>query len=250
MWPSIGPIPSYGILYAIGIVAHFLVSGHIAKRLGLARYVGIAVSVCYLLGMIVGAKLLFDIYNSQLNLTALLDIQHYLRGGLWGGLLAYVVLAVPLVALLTDQKGAALDLVALTIPIPWCLAKLGCLMNGCCYGRPSLLPWAITFPEGGDAPAGIPLHPTQVYEILAVLAILLVFRIVENERSRGTLLLWFLMLYGFGRAAMDAFRGDFNRNTYLGPINLTQLVCLVTGTVSLLLLLLILRRSRTTTSMG
>ena len=247
MWPTIGPIPTYGILYLLGIIAHFLVSRHVAKRLGLTRRVWIAVSVCYFVGMTFVAKLLYDVHRSQLDLTALLKVKHYLEGGLWGGLLAYLVLAVPLAALLASQKRAALDLVALTIPIPWSLTKLGCLLNGCCYGRPSSLPWAITFPEGEHAPAGVPLHPAQVYEILALLAILFIFRIVENDRSRGTLLLWFLTIYGFGRAATDVFRGDIDRHICLGPITLTQLVCLAAGTVSLLLLMLISWRPRTAT---
>ena len=247
MWPRIGPIPTYGILYSLGIMAHFLVSRHVAKRLGLTRRVWIGVSICYLVGMIFGAKLLYDVHHSQFDLTALLQVKHYMGGGFWGGLLAYVVLAVPLAALLANQRRAALDLVVLTIPIPWSLAKLGCLLNGCCYGQPSSLPWAITFPEGEYAPAGVPLHPAQVYEILAMLAILLILRIVESDRSRGTLLLWFLTVYGFGRAGTDVFRGDIARHIYLGPITLTQLVCLAAGTVSLLLLMLILWRLRTAT---
>jgi phosphatidylglycerol:prolipoprotein diacylglycerol transferase len=197
--------------------------------------------------MIFGAKLLYDVHHSQFDLAALLRAKHYQEGGFWGGLLAYLVLAVPLAALLAKQKRAALDLVALTIPIPWSVAKLGCFFNGCCYGRPSSLPWAIAFPEGEYAPAGVPLHPVQVYEILAVLAILFIFRIVENDRSRGTLLLWFVTAYGFGRAATDVFRGDIDRHLYLGSITLTQLVCLAAGTVSLLLLTLILWRQRTAT---
>lgn len=247
MWPRIGPIPTYGMLYLLGMIVHFWVSRRVGKRLGLTRRVWIAVSVCYFVGMTFGAKLLYDVHHSQFDLTALLQVKHYMGGGFWGGLLAYVVLAAPLAALLANRKRAALDLVALTIPIPWSVAKLGCLLNGCCYGRPSSLPWAITFPEGEYAPAGVPLHPAQVYEILAMLAILLIFRIVENDRSRGTLLLWFLTVYGFGRAGTDVFRGDVVRYVYLGPITLTQLVCLAAGTASLLLLVLILWRLRTAT---
>ena len=57
------------------------------------------------------------------------------------------------------------------------MAKVACFANGCCYGAVCSLPWAVTFPEGGTertAPAGLALHPTQLYEIL-MLAVIAVF---------------------------------------------------------------------------
>jgi phosphatidylglycerol:prolipoprotein diacylglycerol transferase len=165
MYPRIGPIAAYGILYLAGIVVHFLVSWRIAKRYGLKRRVWIAASTCYLIGMMLGAKLLYDLRHGVLDIPALFRAEHYIRGGLWGGLLAYLALAVPTVPLLTKHRLAALDLLALSIPVPWILAKLGCLLNGCCYGKPCSLPWAITFPEGArGAPAHVPLHPTQLHD--------------------------------------------------------------------------------------
>jgi phosphatidylglycerol:prolipoprotein diacylglycerol transferase len=160
MWPRIGPVPTFSIFYIVGILSHYLISYLLAKRLGLRYRVWIAVSLCYNFGMIVGAKALYDIQHTQFDLRALLSISHYTQGGLWGGLLPYLCISVPLVLMLAKHRRAALDLIALSIPIPWIFAKLGCLFNGCCYGRECSLPWAITFPEGAAAaPPGIPSHP-------------------------------------------------------------------------------------------
>ena len=71
MWPWIGPVPTYGILYFTGIVLHFLVSWRIARRYGLKRRVWITASVCYLIGMILGAKLFFDLRHGPLDVAAL-----------------------------------------------------------------------------------------------------------------------------------------------------------------------------------
>jgi phosphatidylglycerol:prolipoprotein diacylglycerol transferase len=162
-----------------------------------------------------------------------------MQGGLWGGLLVYLCLSVPLVLILSKHRRGAMDLIALTIPIPWIFAKLGCLFNGCCYGRECSLPWAITFPEGtAGAPAGIPLHPVEIYEILAVLCILGVFTILRRRWGSGTMLLWFLILYGFGRAAIEFWRGDVGHHLYIGPLTLSQLICLAAAGVSILLLCL------------
>ena len=237
MWPRIGPIPTYAILYLLGIALHFLLGQRSVKRTGLARRVWIAVSCCYLLGMTVGAKWLYDLGHGPVALPDLLRAQHYVRGGLWGGLLAYFALAVPVVLVLSPQRRVALDLVATTIPVPWIAAKLGCLLNGCCYGRPCSLPWAITFPEGArEAPAGIAVHPTQFYEVALMLIILAVFARLRSDWWRGTKLLWFLTLYGFGRAALDFLRGDNEHYLVPGVVTLTQVICLIVSVAALFVL--------------
>ncbi|MBN1362087.1 MAG: prolipoprotein diacylglyceryl transferase [Sedimentisphaerales bacterium] len=242
MWPRIGPIHTYGIFYLTGIVLHFVIGRCLAKRFGLKRRVWIAFGVCYLLGMTVGAKLLFDIRVGQASLPALLSAQHYMQGGLWGGLLAYFALAVPAALLLTRQRLAALDLIALTIPIPWIMAKLGCFFNGCCYGKPTSLPWAVTFPEGArGAPPGVPLHPTQLYEVVLMLVILAVFAALRSNRWRGTKLLWFVALYGVGRTATDFLRGEKDSPALLGPLTITQLICLAAALVAGLMLVAVLK---------
>jgi len=190
-------------------------------------------------GMTVGAKILYDIQSSQFDLGALLSLRHFLQGGLWGGMLAYFILAVPLVLILAKNRRAALDLIALSLPVPWIFAKIGCLVNGDCYGKESSLPWAITFAEGArGAPPGVPLHPTQIYEILVIVCVLVVFKILNYERWRGTMLLWFLALYGTGRAATDFFRGDFEQHLYIGPLTLSQLICLIAAGFSFIFLFL------------
>ncbi len=237
MWPRIGPIHTYGIFYLTGIVLHFVIGRYLARRRGLKRRVWIAFGACYLLGMTVGAKLLFDIRVGQASLPALMSARHYMRGGLWGGLLAYFTLAVPGGLLLTRKRLEALDLTALTLPVPWILAKIGCFFNGCCHGKPTSLLWAVTFPEGArGAPAGIPLHPTQLYEVILMLIILAVFAALRSDRWRGTKLLWFLLLYGVGRAATDFLRGDTESPVYVGPFAITQLICLAAAGAALIAL--------------
>ena len=129
MYPRIGPVPTYSIFYVLSILSHFLVCYFIAKRLGLRRRVWIVVGICYMEGMIVGAKILYDIQNAQFDFRALLSIRHYMQGVVWGGLLAYFILALPLALILAKNRRAALDLVAISIPAPWIFAKLGCLFK-------------------------------------------------------------------------------------------------------------------------
>ncbi len=147
MLPRIGSIPTYGILYLLGIIVHFLICRRVAHRLGLRRRVWTLASICYMVGMIPGAKFLYHLRKVGFDPMVIFSIKHYIQGGLWGGLLVYMPLAIPVTLLLARNRRAALDLVAVSVPIPWAMAKLGCLLNGCCYGKPCSLPWGIVFPE-------------------------------------------------------------------------------------------------------
>ncbi|MFC1782599.1 prolipoprotein diacylglyceryl transferase [Planctomycetota bacterium] len=237
MWPKLGPIPTYSILYSAGVISHFFVSYWIARRLGLRRRVWIVVSICYMEGMFTGAKVLYDVVQvGQFSLAALFDIEHWMKGGLWGGLLVYLVLAVPLAAVLAKDKRTGLDLVVLTLPIPLFLSKLGCLFNGCCYGRATSLPWAITFPEGSTAPTGVPLHPTQIYELIVIVGVYGVFKLLNYDRWRGSMFWWFLIIYGLGRSLTEVWRGDQEKHAYFGPLSLSQVICLIGAALSVIAL--------------
>jgi phosphatidylglycerol:prolipoprotein diacylglycerol transferase len=238
MWPKIGSLPTYGILYIISFILYIFIAFLLASGFKLRRRVWIVSGICYILAMTVAAKILYDIQKSEFDFNALLSFAHYKQGGLWGGLLAYFALSLPLILLLSKRKREAMDMLALSVPVPFIFAKLGCFCNGCCYGKPGNLPWAITFPESSRvSPAGIPLHPTQIYEILLMLIIIILFVILRNKQWRGTKILWFLVLYGFGRALIEVFRGDFDHHRYIGALTLSQLLCLAAATISLFLLI-------------
>lgn len=141
---------------------------------------------------------------------------------------------------------ADLDLIALSAPVPLALAKLACLASGCCYGRPSNLPWAITFPAGSSVvPGGIPLHPTQLYDMAVLLGIASVL-VVLAERLRwcGTLLLWFVTTYGFGRVLTEFTRGYYALRAvvHLGYLTAFQWLCRLTSMVSMGVLVILARR--------
>ena len=70
-----------------------------------------------------------------------------------------------------------------------------------------------------------------------MLILLLVFRRLKSDRWRGTMLLWFLLVYGVGRAATDFLRGDTEGPLYLGLWSLTQLLCLAAAMVAAALLI-------------
>ena len=118
MCPKLAGVPAYSIFYTAGIVLHLILCLVLARRLCVEWRARIAVLACYLFGMTVGAKALYDLRVGGFSFAALAQPSHYAAGGLWGGPLVYLALSVPLAWLLSTRKRAALDLTVLTLPAP------------------------------------------------------------------------------------------------------------------------------------
>ena len=105
--------------------------------------------------------------------------------------------------------------------------RLGCLMEGCCHGRPTSLPWGIIFTDRAcsvmDSLKGLPLHPTQLYEAFgeaaaAVFLILVVLPGIRAGKYRyGTAFFGYLLYYSILRFVGECFRGD-DRGVFLSPV--------------------------------
>lgn len=244
MWPRVGPLQTYTIVYGAAMVVHLVLALRYARRSGLSRQAAWAISACYTFGMAVGARVLYDLLHSRLEWHNYLDPAYLMSQGLWGGPLAYLLLAVTGVLLVARNRRAYLDMVVVTLPVPMILAKVACFVGGCCYGAESDLPWAIAFPEGADAPAGIPRHPTQLYEIVALAAALLVLHLVDRTRWAGWLLFWFVLIYGVGRPLTECFRAAEKFAPRFAGMTDSQIACLTGAMVSALVLLAVGRRRK------
>lgn len=106
--------------------------------------------------------------------------------------------------------------------------RLGCLLAGCCHGRPTDLPWGLTFP--GHA---APLHPTQLYDALAGLALFAwTFTRFPRRRFPGEQMGGFLVGYAVLRALSEVFRGDLERGAF-GVLSTSQLLSIPLGAIGL-----------------
>ncbi|MCL0046411.1 prolipoprotein diacylglyceryl transferase [Dehalococcoidales bacterium] len=106
------------------------------------------------------------------------------------------------------QFGYFADLMAPAILLGLAIGRIGCFINGCCYGIATTLPWGIIYTHPDClAPLGTPIHPTQVYEIITSL---LIFTLLLKLRGRfkpdGSLFLVYLSLYSLWRLGSDFLR--------------------------------------------
>lgn len=96
------------------------------------------------------------------------------------------------------------------------IQRIGCLLHGCCFGKPTNLPWGILYSPGSPSRSvfgDIPVHPTQIYYIIANLLILFVMLKIERERKNikilnfdGSLYYTSLVLFSTGRFIISFFR--------------------------------------------
>ncbi len=114
-----------------------------------------------------------------------------------------------------------LDILALMGAVAEGVGRWGCFFSGCCWGTPTELPWAVTFPEiarrmHAGLP-GVPIHPTQIYLSLNSLAILgILVLLYRRKRFHGQIITVYVMLYTITRFFMEFVRGDAERGFVLG----------------------------------
>ena len=106
------------------------------------------------------------------------------------------------------QFGYFADVVAPAIILAQAVGRVGCTINGCCYGIETSLPWGVVYTHpNSSAPLGVAIHPTQLYEILYNL---LIFALLLKLRGRfkpdGSLFLIYLGLYSLWRVGIDFLR--------------------------------------------
>jgi phosphatidylglycerol:prolipoprotein diacylglycerol transferase len=128
------------------------------------------------------------------------------------------------------------DLCGPPIALGQAIGRIGCFMAGDDYGRPTQLPWAVTFTDPdaariGGAPLGVPLHPVQLYESIVCLALFAVLmRLSRRKRLDGEVILAYTLLYAIARFVLEFFRGDADRGfVFGGLLSTSQSIALILG---------------------
>jgi phosphatidylglycerol:prolipoprotein diacylglycerol transferase len=157
-------------------------------------------------------------------------------GGVWyGGFLGGLAAGLFLVRRYRLPFWKATDAFAPGVALGQSVGRLGCFAAGCCWGDSCEQPWAVVFPEAAaqatGVPAGVPLHPTQLYESAAALLIFLfLVWLHRRKRADGQVLAAYAALYGATRFTIEFFRddprGDIAGLTTLTGLSTSQLISL------------------------
>jgi len=209
-----------------------------------------------IISALVGAKLLLLVVDYRPFLANPRTIVDLLRSGgvFYGGLIAAVTVALVYIWRHRMPMWTTTDVFAPGIALGHVVGRLGCLLAGCCFGRPTSVPWAISFHDPNafatsGTPLGVSLHPTQLYEAGAE-ALILVFLLAFERRGRpfpGRTFWSYMLLYGVSRFIIEFYRGD-PRGTVFDALSTSQFVSVILVPLSVVMLVLLSRRDDPSTS--
>lgn len=236
------PIYSYGVLLALGIWLGIWLAARLAAADGLDRQKVIGFALRVAIASLVGAKLLLIIteWRSVGSLREVFSLDLLRAGGVYyGGFLAGLATAVALIWAYRWPGWKVADAFAPSLAIGQSLGRLGCFAAGCCWGKPTSSWVGVTFPvigyEHTGVPAGIALHPTQLYEAGATLGIFLFLLWLRRRRAfAGQVVLVYILLYAVARFIIEFYRDDWRG--WVGPLSTSQFIAVCLAGASLLVL--------------
>ena len=208
-------IYSYGLMMALAFIVGLLV----ARRYFIEHYIRIDylfdLLLAAVIGGIVGARLFYVIGHWSYFAKHPGEIIRLNMEGLvfYGGLLFGVIAALVVGHLRHLKFSFIADLAGLSVPLALAVGRIGCLLNGCCYGKKTGLPWGITFPQ----PIGGPRHPTQIYELILDVLLFAVLWWARDKFDRGGEI-FVLSVSGY---AVIRFSMEFLREHAVANANLT-----------------------------
>lgn len=189
---------------------------------------------------IFGARLLhvseqWDYYSQKP-----LEIIMLPKGGLsfQGGFIAAVLVGLLVAKLRRLPLGKTMDLFVLYLPLGMAIGRIGCYLNGCCYGKPTSGSGGIIFPPGSPAAnqfgAGCFVYFTQLYSSLANLCIFILLMYLYKRKSRqpGNLLFYYMFSYGSFRFGLEFYRGD--NPVFWAGVTVHQIISLVMVALSVI----------------
>src|SRR5687768_9786010 len=229
-------VTTFGVLVAIAALVGIQLFGRELKRSGLPGDAADA-GLAGVIGGLIGAKVTWTL--EFLGTQPAADLL-FSRGGLswFGGLIGGVSTGLWILRRRRVPIVRALAAATPALAVGHAIGRVGCFLVGDDYGRPSNLPWAVAFPEGLP-PTTVPVHPTQIYEAIALLAI--ATALMRWRRSGAPdieVLGRYFVLAGSTRFAIEFVRVNA---PVLGPFTLAQSISFVLVTIGVVMI----RRHRT-----
>jgi phosphatidylglycerol---prolipoprotein diacylglyceryl transferase len=251
-WGVSVPIPAYFPLLALGFIAGVYFIAREAQREGIDIDYSLDLLLYAGIGIVVGARLFIVLPHLDYYLAHPKEIFLMAESGLasHGGFLGGLAVIIAYVWYRSLPFLTLADALPAGFGLGLFFARIGCFLEGSCYGVVTELPWGVRFPPrsiayAGSWQAGVvangepltpPLHPTQLYAALAGLGLfLLALRLAPRKRFHGGVFFGGALFYAVTRLLIDTLRGDLRGETlFFGLLSTTQLITAILGIASLL----------------
>ena len=129
------------------------------------------------------------------------------------------------------------DLASPGFALGYAIGRVGCFLNGCCYGRECALPWAVRFHADGVSDVLTPpSHPTQLYaSAMSLVIFVILHRLLRRPHRDGQIVVAYMTLYAVYRFINDFFRAGVTSRYVAGVLTEGQLIVLIAVPVLILL---------------
>jgi phosphatidylglycerol:prolipoprotein diacylglycerol transferase len=234
----IGPITvhTYGVFVAMGFLLGLAVAVREARRAGEDPQKLTDMALYVLLGAIIGSRALYVLVSREEFAGKPFQVFMIWKGGLvfYGGLVGAILVVIWYTRQHKISLLKTLDIYAPALALGHAVGRIGCFSAGCCYGKPSSLPWAVTFTNPSSlAPLGVPLHPVQLYASLTLFLIFVFLITLRRRQSFEGQLAWtYLFLYAIARFILEFFRGDPRGFVFGGALSTSQFLGLLAAPVA------------------
>ena len=230
----IGPFTlySFGLLVILGFLAGIALSGKLARERGLPGDALLDGAVFILFASITGARLLYVALNWKTFSGHLLNIGALWQGGMsfHGGVIAGIGAGVLYMRHRKIPLLAMADAVAPGIALGYAIGRIGCFLNGCCYGTPTNLPWGLEFPHAG---VHEPCHPTQLYATILNLLLMGGLIVLYRRPHRiGQVMAAYVVGYSVYRFLIESLRKGVTAEVFalgLTEAQVFSLLCIALG---------------------
>ena len=247
-----GPLTlyTYGVLLAAAYILGLKLAMVRAQRTGLDQARVLDLGIYIIISALVGAKLLLLFLDFRTFTSSPGAFLTLVRAGgvFYGGLILAVAVALVYIRRAGLPLWTTCDVFAPGIALGHVVGRFGCFFAGCCYGKETTVPWAITFTnpvaaENTGTPLNVPLHPTQLYEAGAELAILVLLLTTERKGRPfpGRTFWLYLLLYAITRFVIEIYRGD-PRGIVMG-FSTSQFISLILAPVAVVMLVYLSRQT-------
>jgi phosphatidylglycerol:prolipoprotein diacylglycerol transferase len=202
----------YGIFLALGVGIGLWTASRRALRDNIPPEKILDIGLWLVIGAIFGSRLFYVIYywNSYFAQQSWWEIFNVRQGLVFqGGLLGASLAGFFYIRIHRFNFWLYADILAPSIALGHVFGRMGCLMNGCCYGSACSWPWAIHFPDDHET-AGVGVHPTQIYEsVLNLFLYGFLIWLLPRRRFQGQIFSTYLIGYAILRFCVEFFRGDY-----------------------------------------
>jgi phosphatidylglycerol:prolipoprotein diacylglycerol transferase len=234
----------YGIMVAVAVISMLVITHREVKRLGITRDI-YALALCCIIGGLIGGRLAYIIYDWEhfvANPRDIIGFAGLAQNGMIAGVIAAALIYMGVTRMRFSELLSLGDAAAIGTPLALAIGRVGCTLNGCCYGIPAPdLPWAVVYTHPNSlAPLNTPIHPTQIYHLLwGMIVFGIVWRFRDKLKPEGSLFFFFICIFAIGDFALRFLRDE---EPWLWSFRAAQLVDLAVLVIFVPWLIIRLRR--------